>query len=322
MKIKLYSRDTLWMVIGTLVLLLALILVWHFQTGHKSIEQLALKARRVNIVAQMRLDLTSASEAEKSAVLAITDQDSKTFADQTRMATLKVEQEKNELGELLAREGTRSEKELIAQFSVVFKELQLIDNDLLTLAIRNTNIKAYSLAFGPASDALREMDTALSSLVAKSASYPEARDIALHARGAQISAWHIQSLLAPHIAEESDKKMDEFEVQMTREDHEVRRDLSGLAVIQEFRGSPDLKSAVSDYTRFSDIRVRILALSRENTNVQSLSISLGQKRMKQLQCQEVLSALQQAISEEPEINGNYGYVFNPRNIQGDNIKEK
>ena len=168
MKIKLYSRDALWMVIGTLMLLLALILVWHFQTGHKSIEQLALKARRVNMVAQIRLNLASASEAEKSAVLAITDQDSKTFADQARAAIFAVEQEKNELSELLARKGTRSEKELFAQFSGVFKELQLIDNNLLPLAIRNTNIKAYGLAFGPAADALKEMDTALSRLVAKS----------------------------------------------------------------------------------------------------------------------------------------------------------
>jgi hypothetical protein len=315
MTIKLNSKDFLWVIIGTLMLLLIMLLVWHFQTGQRSVEQLALKAKRVNLVAQMRLNLSSSSEAEKSAVLAITDQDSKTFADQARAATSEVERGKNELGELLAEGGTQNERDLLAQFSKVFTDLQRIDSDLLVLAIKNTNIKAYSLAFGPAADAIKEMDTALSGLVAESASHPEARNVALLACGAQIAALRIQTLLAPHIAEESDRKMDEFEAQMTRDDQEVRKDLSGLAAIPEFRGSPDLKIALSNWARFSEVRARILALSRENTNVQSLSISLGQKRKELLMCQEVLSALQQTILEEPIMGVNYGSVSNPRSMQ-------
>ena len=165
----------------------------------------------MDLVARMRLTLASASEAEKSAVLAVTDQDSQTFADQAHAATAEVERERKELGELLAAGGTQGEKDLLAQFSKVFTDLQHIDNELLGLAVKNTNIKAYSLAFGPAADALKEMDTALSRLVAKSAGSPEAGNVALFAFGAQTAALRIQTLLAPHIAEESDKKMDELE---------------------------------------------------------------------------------------------------------------
>jgi hypothetical protein len=256
----------------------------------------------------MRLTLALASEAEKSAVLAITDQDSRAFAEQARAATAEVDRERKDLGELLMAGGTQGEKDLLAQFSKAFTDFQRIDNDLLSLAVKNTNIKAYGLAFGPAADALKGMDTALSRLVAKSAGSPEARNLALLAFGAQTAALRIETLLAPHIAEESDEKMDKLEALMTKEDQQVRKDLDALAALQELRGDPDLETAASDYARFSEVRARILSLSRENTNVRSLAISLGQKNKVLFLCQGVLSALQEAILEEP--------IANPRHWGG------
>ncbi len=304
----------LWMAAGAVLLLVVMLVVLHFQPGQSPAEQVAFKAKRADLVARMRLTLASASEAEKSAVLAVTDQDSQTFADQARADTAVVEQGRKELGELLAAGGTQGEKDLLDQFSKVFIEFQRIDNDLLGLAVKNTNLKAYALAFGPAADALKEMDTALSRIVAKSAGFPGARSVALLAFGAQTAALRIQTLLAPHIAEESDKKMDELEAQMNRDDQEVRKDLDGLAALPKLRGDPDLETAASDYTRFSEIRGRILALSRENTNVRSLAMSLGQKRKVLFQCEDILSALQQAILEEPIAGVNYGSVSNPRHL--------
>jgi hypothetical protein len=312
MTVKPSIRELLWMASGAVVFLVIILVVMHFQTKQSPTEQLAFKAKRVDLVARMRLTLASASEAGKSAVLAITDQDSQTFANQARVATAEVEQARKALGELLAAGGTQREKDLLAQFSTVFTDFQRIDNELLDLAVKNTNIKAYGLAFGPAADALNEMDTALSRLVAKSAGSPEARDVAVLAFGAQTAGLRIQTLLAPHIAEESDKKMDELEVLMAKYDQQVRSDLDGLAALQKLRADPDLKAAASDYARFSDVRGRILVLSRENTNVRSLAISLGQERKVESLCQDALSALQQAILEEPIAGVDYGAPHNPR----------
>ena len=132
--------------------------------------------------------------------------------------------------------------------------------------------------------------------------------------GAQTAALRIQTLLAPHIAEESDKKMDELEALMTKEDQQVRKDLDGLVSLVKFRNDPDLETARSDYTKFSEIRARILALSRENTNVLSLAMSLGQKRKALLLCQDALAALQQAIQEEPISGVNDVSASNPRSL--------
>ncbi len=320
MKIRPGVTNILWMAAGAAALLVLMLVVLHFHTNQSPAEQLAFKARRVDLVERMRLGLASASEAEKSAVMAVTDQDSQTYADQARAATAEVERGRKEMGELLSAGGTQGEKDSLAQFSRVFTEFQRIDSELLVLAVKNTNLKAYSLAFGPAADALKEMDTALSRLVAKSGGLPEAREVALLAFGAQTAALRIQTLLAPHIAEESDKRMDELEAQMAKEDQVVRKDLDGLVALQNLGGDPDLKTAVSTYAQFSEIRTRILALSRENTNVRSLAISLDQKRKVMFLCQDALATLQQAILTEPIAGVDYGAPVSPRQLGATPLK--
>ena len=312
MTMKPASKDVFWMAVGAGILLVVVLVVLRVQRGQSPADQLAFKAKRVDLVERMRLALASASEAEKSAVMAITDEDSQKFADQARAASAEVEQRSRELGDALESGGTPNEKDLLAQFSKVFAEFQHIDNDLLALAVKNTNIKAYNLAFGPAADALQEMNATLSRLVTKSAAAPDARNVALLALGAETAGLQIQTLLAPHIAEESDRKMDELEARMTKEDRAVRKDLDGLAALPLFNGDTDLAAAASAYDKFSEIRTQILSLSRENTNVRSLAISLNQKRKIMLVCQDALSALQQAILQEHIDGVNYGPPSNPR----------
>lgn len=314
MKIKPGINDVLWMVTGAVVLLLFIVLGLYFHKGQNPAAQLTFKARRVDLVERMQLDIASASEAEKSAVLAITDQDSQTFADQTRAASAKVEQERRELGELLTVGGTQDERELLAQFIEAFVEFQRIDNELLALAVKNTNLKAYSLAFGPVAVALKELNAALSHLVEANADSPEAKSVMLLAFGAQTSALRLQTLLPPHIAEENDKKMDELESLMATEDAQVRKSLDGLAALPKFSHDPGLETATARYAEFSRIKTQILALSRENTNVRSLSISLNQKRKAMRVCQAVLADLQQAILAEPIAGVTYGTPVRPRSL--------
>lgn len=307
MKIKPVSREFLWMAAGALFFVSSLLVLAFFQSSQTPAAQSDLKDKQLELVAEMRLTLIAASEAEKSAVMAVTDQDSNVFAEQARSATAAVEKDRTQLGMLLAGGGTQGEKEAFSQFSKAFVDLRRIDDELLNLAVKNTNIKAYSLAFGPAADALKEMYTALSALVEKNAGSPEAAQAALPAFGAQTAALQIQSLLAPHIAEESDKKMDELEAVMSKHDKEVRKSLAGLAALPKSGNDIELGKAVSNYEKFTGVRRNILILSRENTNIRSLAVSLGEKRKCFLLCQDALYALQQAI-QVPPVNGTSGGV--------------
>jgi hypothetical protein len=190
----------------------------------------------------MRAALTAASEAEKSAVLAAADQDSRTYADEARSATGRVERANKELEDLLTTGGTEAERDFLRQFSEAFAEVQRIDGELLSLVVKNTNLKAYRLAFGPAAAEVEEMDHTLSRLVTKYSRSPESAAVTRLALGADAGTLRIQALLAPHIAEATDQKMDELEARMADDDREVRKDLGALAAIANLHGDPDLES--------------------------------------------------------------------------------
>jgi hypothetical protein len=300
------------MAAGAVLLLLLVLLVLHYRREVSPAAQLAFKAERADLVGRMQLGLASASEAEKSAVLAITDQESQAFADQARTATAGVEQERQRLEQLLAQGGTQAERDLLDEFVQLFTEFQRIDDELLKLAVQNTNLKAYALAFGPAVDALNQMSAALSHLESANADSQDAKNVSHLALSAQVAALRIETLLPPHIAEASDTRMDEFESQMTQEDERVQNDLTGLGGLPKLRAESDLNTARLRYADFQTIKGQILTLSRENTNVRSLSISLNQKRKAMLSCQEVLTRLQSAILEEPIEGVTYGRPAKPR----------
>ncbi|HXB03195.1 MAG TPA: hypothetical protein VNV15_10300 [Opitutaceae bacterium] len=293
-------KDFLWMAAGAAFFGAIVWLVMSIPPNQTPAARLALKDRKIELVDQMRLALASASEAEKSAVLATTDEDSQTFAGQARAATVSLEQERAQLGEIMRASGSPRENELLAEFSKTLADLERIDHELLGLAVQNTNLKAYRLAFGPAADILKEADDALAHIVQARADSdsPGDKPVILLADDARISSLRILALLPPHIAEESDQKMDEMEARMAREDRAVRKDLADLAATKGFAEDSDLATAVARYASFTDLRSQILKLSRENTNVRSLAISLNEKRKAMFLCQDELSALEQAIQQE------------------------
>jgi len=292
-------RDLLWMAAGAALLLALLLGVLLFGKPPRPEAELERRAQRLALVGRMQLGLASASEAEKSAVLSITDRESQAFAAQARATTAEVERERRELTDLLGQDGTREEKDLLADFSTHFAEFQRVDDELLEMAVENTNLRAYALAFGPAAGAIEEMNAALSRVVAASAGVPDEKQVLALALGAEIGALRIEALLPPHIAEASDPRMDELEARMKEQDEQVRADLDGLRALPKLAGAADLAEAASRYARFAELRTQILALSRANTNVRSLALSLNEKRKVMIVCQEALGRLQEAMEKQP-----------------------
>ncbi len=304
MKNRASSMDVRWMASGVVVMALLWLLLWLFHQDPA--QQLALKATRVDLVGRMQLALTAASEAQKSAVLAATDQDSQAFADQARAATARLERDREELAKLLTSGGTERERDLLAQFSDAFGTLRHVDEEVLRLAEKNTNLKAYALLFGPAADALGDMDSALARVVAKRASSADAKQVMLLTFTARLGLLRIHTLLARHIPEESDPRMDQLEASMREEETKVRDGLARLGLLAALSEDADLAAAASSFARYGEIKARILALSRENTNVRSLELSVGQRRNAAALCVEPLDALKQAILDEPIAGVSYG----------------
>jgi hypothetical protein len=290
-------NNAVWFFSG--MLLLAALVFVVLRNQESASQQVVDKTKRIEVVTRMRAGLAAASEAEKSAVLATTDQDSQTYADQARERATAVERDRVELERLLQKSGSNEEKVSLAEFSKSFIALQEVDAQVLELAVKNTNLKAWAMAFGPAAETMKDFDGALSRLIAQSAnsSAPNAKKVMLLASGAQAAAFRINVLVPPHIAEETDPKMDQFEAAMSKEDDVVRKDLKDLAAL--LPSSDEVTKANASYTKFGDLRRQILKLSRENTNVRSLSMSLNQKRKLMLLCESALASLEQMIKAEP-----------------------
>jgi hypothetical protein len=284
----------LWVMAGAIVLAALMVIVLTVRPESVS-AQVGARSRRQELIGQMRLRLSSAEAAERSAVLATTDQGSQGFAEQARAETTAIERLKAELGPLLQ---TDREKGLLAQFQGEFSDYLRIDGVLLDLAVRNTNLKAYALAYGPAAEAVRGVDASLSHLLKMQADAPDpdARQAMLLAAEADASILRTEILLPPHIAEESEPRMDELEALMRGEDRQFREDLAGLQAL--LPSDEDVRSAKTRYGQFTDLMARIIKLSRENTNVKSLTISLGEKRRISALCQDSLASLQEAVAGE------------------------
>jgi hypothetical protein len=283
-----------WALGGTLVVIGLLVGLIALSPRGGVPEQYAMKTLRLGLAAQIRYALASAAEAEKSAVLAITDADSQKYADEARAATAQAEQKRKELGDSLSH-GTAREKEQLDKFTEAFDQYRKVDQEVLELAVKNTNLKASALAFGAAADAVSKADEALAGLVAKSANPKVVR----LAAGADTAVLRIQALLPPHIAEESDAKMDALESRMKAQDDQAQKDLKDLAAAASTTERAAVDTASASYATFSGLRQQILKLSRENTNVRSLQLSLNEKRKATLMCQDALEMLARTLEEEP-----------------------
>jgi hypothetical protein len=288
------------MIVGAVGLLVAIIVLMHDYKEADPAEKFESEQKRLALVERMRLLLSTAAEAEKSAVMAVTDEESQTFAAQAQTASNAVSESRQELATLLDSGGKQKEIDLFAQFTRALADYQRIEHTILDLAVKNTNLKAYSLAFGPARRSIQEMDAALGSLLEESAGStdPKARQVMLLAAQAESGALRIQADLAPHIAEASDAKMDSMEATISSEDEKVRKSLDDLSTLVPSDAAGRLQKAHAAYANFTELRTRILDLSRQNTNVRSLMLSLNEKRLVLLNCQDLLLALEQAIRAE------------------------
>ena len=107
----------------------------------------------------------------------------------------------------------------------------------------------------------------------------------------------IQVVQAPHIAEADDEAMTGMEKRMATAEGVARGALEALATVVPPGSRPQVAAAVAALDRFMAVNAEIVVLSRRNSNVRSLALSLGQKRMLTAQCEETLRALQEALAK-------------------------
>jgi hypothetical protein len=249
----------------------------------------------IEIASRMRINLLKSTDLTKGAVMAITDEESQVFANQSRESADAVERDSQELKGLIDAAKTDKEMKLLREFSDNWNHLRVIDRELLSLAVENTNIKAANLSYTAAAQAIANLERLLLELMDIPTSDGERAQMAKLAYQAVTAAYMIYSLEAPHINEAQDRKMDELERLMGTNEKKVRDALRNISRLTNQHGGIILKDASSAFSKFMEVHKEVLRLSRMNTNIKSLELSLGRKRKVAAQCEEILNSLQETV---------------------------
>lgn len=249
------------------------------------------------LAADLHLQFTQAADASNRAVMADTDEVSSAFAADAERALQIVERDAAALLPLLRSMKLSSEIQSLEEFGKHFAEYREVDRTVLTLAVENTNLKAQRLAFGPAREAA---DDFRDSLGAVASSVPPRDRCAVDGliAAATLAVREIQVLHAPHIAELSDASMTTLEQEMAQRAARAKGAVASLAELVPPTAQPALAKALAARERFQDISGQIVALSRRNSNVRSLELSLRTKPVLTAACEQSLRTLQDLLAKE------------------------
>ena len=247
------------------------------------------------LAAHLTVQFTMTSDAANRAVMADTDEASIEFAKESRTAAAAVQKDVDDLRAALKALDYQEEDKLAAEFATSFAEYRRLDESVLSLAVENTNLKAQRLAFGPAQDEADKFRDALKSLMPVSPA--EAWHVQALSATASMTVREIQVLQGPHIADADEAVMTRMEKQMSTSGAAAQKALDELRPIVAPTSRAKLVTAAGALKKFMELNAQLIALSRRNTNVHSLMLSLDEKRKATLACQEKLRELQTALSK-------------------------
>jgi hypothetical protein len=248
-----------------------------------------------HLSADLLIQFTKAADASNKAVMADTDEASVAFAREAEQAKGKVQTDIDTLKPLLESLHYSEEGRLLQEFVNRFTQYRELDRHILDLAVENTNLKAQRLSFGPAqeaADSFRDSLRGVAPLVAADKWHVEAL-----VATAVATVREIQVLQAPHIADADEAVMTRMEKSMATSEAAARNALKTLSSLVEPRSRARILTATAKLDQFMTINREIISLSRRNTNVRSLALSLNQKGKITPECENALHALRDALSK-------------------------
>ena len=231
--------------------------------------------------------------------MADTNQASAAFAHDAELAMQGVQTDVAALGPVLTSLGYSNESRLLQEFSTAAAEYRALDETILGLAVENTNLKAQRLSFGAAQEAADEFAKELDAVKT-----PVASD-----------TWHVAAVAATAVARVRDpgapgpahRRGRGCQDVRTRET-DGRRRAGGTECARDAghaRPRPDAAARDCRRGRLRSIHgheLEIVRLSPRNSNVRSLALSLGQKRILTAKGEETLRALRDAL-EKRQLGG-------------------
>jgi methyl-accepting chemotaxis protein len=261
-------------------------------------------------VARMRRDLAYAVAADKSAVLAVKDEEVRRHADEARAFSARVQKDRDSLAGLIDRLGDAKEKSLLDEFTRSWAEFQKLEKQLLDLAAQATNEKATALLNGKLLEKINVIHELLGGLLKqadKAAADPKdgARLTALYRQARLVgsvarSLDDIHRSLGLHVPSESDAVMAKLEARIAAAEKGVEANLETLSSLVDDRERLACDRAAAAFAEIKDLSAQVVKLSRQNTTVRAHELSSGAFAQAAAACDGALSRLREAINGQLE----------------------
>jgi len=252
-------------------------------------------AQARSLSADLLVQFTKGSDAANRAVMADTDDASVTLAREAEQAAQGVQRDADALKPLLINLGYTQESGLLEEFGRRFDEYRRLDSTILALAVENTNVKAQRLSFEAAQDSADAFRAAVEALVPSSDTPGQWRTRAL-AMTALADVREIQVLQARHIAQADDAAMTRLEERMATAERGVRDALDALTSAVPQASASRIVAAKASFDAFVKVNSDIVPLSRRNSNVRSLALTLNEKGKLTNACEATLRDLRDALA--------------------------
>ncbi len=291
-------RGTTQLLPWTLVVLLLAVLAAIGLIHNPASSPLHNYLRKGELLSTMRIHLLQAIEAEKNAVLALSDEESKAYADHARQASAGVENSRQEMDAIIRQGHGAGERAIMQEFNACWLQFRKLDETILTLAIQNTNLKAQHLSATQGAEEIKKFEEYLNGLTQPRVQANRCDQVVTLANEALVASLKILARHKPHIEAASDTEMDTIERGIEADAAAAQKALTALTTIPDLGGNELLPKAVAAYERFMALTTEVLRLSRLNTNIKSAALSLGKKRLLSAQCQEALATLQQSVHDQ------------------------
>jgi hypothetical protein len=261
--------------------------------GNSGLERLS---RARSLSADLLVQFTKAADASNKAVMATSDEASIAFARDADVAKQAVQTDVEAIDPVLKALDYADELRLVQEFGPRFAAYREMDRRILELAVENTNIKAQRLSFGPAQEAADAFAASLETAAPLNVARDAWRVKALAAT-AVAEVRQIQALQAPHIANAEDTEMSRMEERMAASEKKARVALETLGPLVQPGSRSALTAAADALDRFMALNAQITALSRRNTNVHSLALTLNDKGKLTRECEDTLAGLRAALDK-------------------------
>lgn len=246
-------------------------------------------------MSDLRVQFAKAADASNRAVMADTDEASSAAAREAGQATQAIEHDVDALQSLLQSLAYGDEIRHLETFKKHFTEYRKLDADILPLAVENTNIKAQRLSFGPGREAASLFRQSLDAAAKAGAAKSNCCVDALVAKGGA-AVLEIEVIEARHIAESDEAAMSRMEAEMAAAESAARKSVDSMKALLPPAAAPELAAATAALDKFIAVNAEIASLSRRNSNVRSLALSLGRKRTVTAEADDTLRALEDALA--------------------------